>query len=51
MCGEKDKEIKIGESDIKFQKTAELKIATEQVFIKIIIKQWEMIVLTWNCGI
>ena len=51
MCGKKDQGIRIGESDIKIQRTAELKIAAEQVFIKIIIKQWEMIVLTWKCGI
>ena len=35
-----------GELDIKLPRTAELKINTEQVFIEIVIKQLEMIVLT-----
>ena len=50
-CGKKNWGIRIGESDIKFERTAELKIANEQVFIKIVIKQWKIIVLNWKCGI
>ena len=46
MCGKKDWGIIIGESN--FLRTAELKIANEQVFIEIAIKQWEMILLTWK---
>ena len=37
--GKKDSGIRIGESDIRFEITAELKIANQQVFIEIIIKQ------------
>ena len=51
MCGKKDWGIWIGESQIKFERIAELKIAYDQVFIEIVIEQWEMIVLTWKCGI
>ena len=51
MCGKKDWGTRIGESDIQFERIAELKIANEQVFIETVIKQWEMIVLTWKCGI
>ena len=51
MCGKEDWGIRIGESDIKSGKIVELKISNEQVFIEIVIKQWKMIVLTWECGI
>ena len=50
-AGKKDWGIRIGESVIKFERTVELKIANEQTFIEIVIKQWEMIVLTWQCRI
>ena len=45
MCGKKDLGIRIGESDIKCERITELKIANEQVFIEIVIKQWYS---TWN---
>ena len=51
MCGKKDWGIRTCESDIKLERITELKIANEQVFIEIVIKQWEMIVWTWKCGI
>ena len=51
VCGKKDWGIWIGESQIKFERIAELKIANEQVFIEIVIELWEMLVLTWKCGI
>ena len=51
VCGKKDWGIRTGESDIKFKRIRKLKIANEQVFIEIVIKQWEMMVWTWKCGI
>ena len=51
MCGKKDWVIRIDESGIKFERIAELKIGNEQLFIEIVIKQWEMIVFTWKCEI
>ena len=40
VCGKKDWGIRIGKSDIKFERSAKLKIAYRQVFIKIVIKEW-----------
>ena len=51
LCGKKDWGIRIDESDIKFERTVELQIANKQTFIETVIKQWEMIVLTWQCRI
>ena len=39
VCGKKDRGIRTGESDMKFKWITELKIANEQVFIEIVIKQ------------
>ena len=50
VCG-KDWGIKTGKSDIKFKRITKLEIANEQVFIEIIIKQWEIMVWIWKCGI
>ena len=49
-CGKKDWGIRTGESDIKFKRITELKIANDQVFIEIVIKQREIMVWTWKCG-
>ena len=38
VWGKNDGGIRIGESDIKFERIAELKIVNEQVFIEIVIK-------------
>ena len=51
LCGKKDWGIRTSKSNSKFKRITELKIANEQVFIEIVIKQWEMIVWTWKCGI
>ena len=51
VCGKKEWRIRTGESDIKFKKIMELKIANEQFFIEIVIKQWEMMVWSWKCGV
>ena len=51
MWGKKDWGIRTGKSDMKFKRITELKIANEPVFIETVIKQWEMMVLTWKCGI
>ena len=39
IYGKRDRRIRTGESDIKFKRITELKIANEQVFIEIVIKQ------------
>ena len=41
VCGKKDWGIRTGESDIKFERITELKIANEQVLIDI---------ADWKCG-
>ena len=51
MCGKKDWGIRTGKSDIKFERITELKIENEQVFIEFVIKQGQMMVSTWKCGI
>ena len=51
VYGKKDWGIRTGESGIKFKRITKLKIAKEEVFIEIVIKQWEMMVWTWKCGI
>ena len=51
LCGEKDWGSRSGESDIKFKRITELKIAIERDFIDIVLKQWEMMVWTWKCRI
>ena len=51
VCGKKHWRIRTGESDIKFKRIMELKIANEQVFIEVVIKQWEMMVSTWKCEV
>ena len=51
VCGKKDWGVRIGKSGIKFKIIMELKIVNEQVFIDIPIKQWEVMVWTWKCGI
>ena len=38
--GKKDWGIRTGESDIKFKRIMEQKIANEKVFIETVIKQW-----------
>ena len=38
MCGKKDQGIRVGESDMKFERIAELKIVNEKVFIEMVIK-------------
>ena len=38
VWGKNDGGIRIGESDIKFERIAELKIVNEQVFVEIVIK-------------
>ena len=49
--GKKDWAIRTGESDIKFKWSTKLKTANEQVFIEIVIKQLEIMIWTWKCGI
>ena len=39
VCGKKDLEIRTGESNTKFKRITELKIANEMVFIEIVIRQ------------
>ena len=51
VCGKRDWGIRSDESDIKFKWIAKLKIANEQGFIEIVIKQQEMMVWIWKCGI
>ena len=51
MCGKEDWVIRIDESDIKFEGTAELKIGNEQLFIETVIILWEIIAFHWKCEI
>ena len=46
VCGKKDWGIRTAESEIKFKRITDLTIANGQVFIEIVIKQWEMMVWT-----
>ena len=51
VCGKKDWGIRTGKSDIKFERITELEIENEQIFIEFVIKQGQMMVWTWKCGI
>ena len=49
MCaGRKTEELELANQTSNLK---ELKIANEQIFIETVIKQWEIMVWTWKCGI
>ena len=48
MCVKEDWGTRTGELYIKFKRITKLEIAHEQVFIEIVIKQWEMMVWLEN---